>query len=705
MPDSDVSRARAVLTRSPQERENEGIGTEAVQDALRTVLRHGTADEKTFEGCTFPALNLDYEVVHGADNHPAVFENCTFEEGISAEKADIDMPLRFHDCTIGNLFLYHARFEYDVEFDGSTFGGTVQADETRFEQDAEFDDAVFEDTVDLIETGFYDDTSFVDARFEAPASFRGSQFEGESNELDDNVSFAGAVFEAETTFEQAHFEANRFDGATFQAPVVFTEVLFDHDTEFEGVVFEADATFDEIECNEDADFSDTHWQGTVQFRGAVFNGGARTMEDDASFEGATFEGETTFTEAQFRYSNFTRTTFEADTTFQETRFRGDADFTEARFSGLADFDETRFHQEALFTDSVFDGQAHFRGAEFEGHANQLEQNVSFDRARFADAAEFTGAKFRSVSFDDTEFAATMDFSGTDFTDDALFLLRAVGDDPYVNFTDASIQGGSITQPTEGWVRYDFTRVSLGDIDLSAERERDYRELFDYFRFCETIFDEFDGNEFDFEAHTDYLDRNEWNIHTFQDPVERSYAIEMTPEAIEATYLRAKNSASAAGDMKAAGEFRVKRQQYARKKHINIALDGSAGTTARAKNGIRAVENAFLGISCGYGMRIFRIFGVFAITPAVFSLFYAFGGQVFATSATQPASVTAALTTPEGQAAFYKLVSFSYISFLTIGYGNIGPVGWGARILVAVEVYLSVILSGLVLYALIKRSEM
>ena len=705
MPDSDVSQARAVLTRSPAERAAEGIEAHEVEAALETVLRDGTAEEKTFEGCTFPALTLDYAVVRGADNHPAVFENCTFEGGISAEKADIDMPLRFHDCTIGDLFLYHARFEYDVEFDGSIFTGAVEADETRFEQDAEFDDAVFEDTVELVETDFQDDTSFAGARFEAPASFRGSQFEGESNELDDNVTFAEAVFEAEATFEQAHFEANRFDGATFRAAVNFTEVLFDHDTEFEGVSFEDDATFDEMECNEDADFSNTHWGGTAKFRGAVFNGGARTMEDDASFADATFEGPVRFEEAEFRYSNFTAATFAAEATFQETRFFGDAEFRDARFSALADFDETRFHQEAIFEACSFDGQAHFRGAEFDGHANQLEQNVSFDRARFADVADFSGAKFRSVSFTDTEFTAELNFSGAEFTDEARFLLRAVGDDPYVDFTGASIEGGSITQPTEGWVRYDFTRVSLGDIDLSAERERDHRELFDYFRFCETIFDEFDGNEFDFEAHTDYLDRNDWDIHTFDDPADRAYAVAMTPEAIEATYLRAKNSASAAGDMKAAGEFRVKRQQYARKKHINIATDGGVGATARAKNGIRAVENAFLGVSCGYGMRIFRIFGVFAVVPALFSLFYAFGGTVFATSAAQPASVTAALTTPEGQAAFYKLLSFSYITFLTIGYGNVGPVGWGARILVALEVYLSVILSGLVLYALIKRSEM
>jgi hypothetical protein len=193
---------------------------------------------------------------------------------------------------------------------------------------------------------------------------------------------------------------------------------------------------------------------------------------------------------------------------------------------------------------------------------------------------------------------------------------------------------------------------------------------------------------------------------FDDPVDRTYAVEMTPEVVETTYLNAKKSASAAGDMKAAGEFRVKRQQYARKKHLDIAGDATSGLGTRLKNGIRAAENAFLGVTCGHGMRIFRIFAVFAIVPLLFAPIYAFGGPPFALEGvSQPESISAALTTPGGQAQLFEILSFSYITFLTIGYGFNGPQGWAARILAPFEVYLSVILGGLVLYALIKRSEM
>lgn len=179
---------------------------------------------------------------------------------------------------------------------------------------------------------------------------------------------------------------------------------------------------------------------------------------------------------------------------------------------------------------------------------------------------------------------------------------------------------------------------------------------------------------------------------------------MTPEHVETTYLKAKNAASAGGYVKAAGEFRVQRQRYARQKHLAIARDTAADALARLSNASRAVENYFLDISCGYGMRLGRILTVFLVAPLLPALLYAFGGQPFRTDAGQLSAV-GGLATPTGQAILFKSLHFSYITFLTIGYGNIGPKGPLARLLAGLEVYLSVILGGLVLYALIKRTEL
>ncbi|MFB6353407.1 MAG: ion channel [Halobacteriales archaeon] len=324
---------------------------------------------------------------------------------------------------------------------------------------------------------------------------------------------------------------------------------------------------------------------------------------------------------------------------------------------------------------------------------------------FADEVDFDNAAFTSANFRGTRFGGVTDFSGAAFADEVHFAAEAVGDDAYVDFTDAVLKEGLISQPAEHWVRYDFTQASLGDLRLEAERPGGTREILDYFRFCNTEFNEFDGHAFDFSAHTYYFDRNDWNLHAFEAAsTDREYALEMTPENVETTYLKAKQAASAGGYVKAAGEFRVQRQRYARRKHLSIARDAAADLRTRLANASRAIENYFLDVTCGYGMRLGRILVVFLVAPLVPGLLYAFGGPAFRTGAGQLSSL-GVLATPEARAVLFKNLYFSYITFLTIGYGGIGPKGVLARMLAGLEVYLSVVLGGLVLYALIKRSEL
>jgi len=697
---------RSVLERTPAERADAGIGHDEVEDALVAVMNRGDREQKTFEGRTFPALDLDYRDVGGGNNHPVTFRDCTFEAGISVEHADVMIPLVFENCEIAGMEIEDAHFEYDVEVVDSTITAPVHAEESRFDRDCEFTDTTFTAETRLEEISCGDDTSFESVTFEEPVSFRGGTFSGKSNEMDDNASFVDATFAAAADFERVHLRSTDFTGATFAGPTGFEDARVDGDAWFRETTFADEARFAEATFTEDATFEGAAFEAPVTFQGAEFKGGARTLEDDVRFVDATFAAEADFSKAEMRYANYGGTTFAGDAHFAETWFMADADFVGATFRGAADFDEVRFVEDADFSEATFEAEAGFRGAEFRGHANQLEDNASFDGAVFEADADFSDAEFTSANFMRVAFAGTIDFTDARFDDRIDAMVLATDDDPYVDLTDATVHGGTITQPKDGWVRYDLTRASIGDIDLQSATDGDGQQLLDYFRFCNTVFDEFDGDEFDFSAHTGYLDRNDWVLHVFDDPTDRTYAVEMTPEVIETTYLNAKKSASAAGDMKAAGEFRVKRQQFARRKHLSIASDPGSGVGTRFRNGIRAAENAFLGITCGHGMRIFRIFAVFAIVPLLFAPLYAFGGPPFALEGvSQPESITAAFTTPGGQAQFFEILSFSYITFLTIGYGFNGPEGWAARIFAPFEVYLSVILGGLVLYALIKRSEM
>ncbi|MCU4799281.1 pentapeptide repeat-containing protein [Halobacteria archaeon HArc-gm2] len=703
MSDSVVSSDGSILELTRREREEAGVSDDDVTAALVAVVERGDADEKVLEGCEFPTLEFDYETLSSENNHPVVFRNCTFEGGISAVHAHVKLPLRFEECTIAGLDLEECWFETNLTVSDSEITGDVDTFEAQFDSDVDFTGTTVDAPVRFDETAFGDDTYFDDAKFESTVSVRGATFAGTSNELDDNASFTDTTFAGETDFRQSTFQSAAFTNVAFESQVRFQSTAFERDAAFDGAQFAGEAVFDEADFLRDVAFDGATFEAVAVFRGAEFEGGARSLEDDARFAAVQFRDDVNFRDAKFRDANFEEAEIDGRAMFERVQFTGDSAFTAVTFGGEADFDEARFVGDSTFADARFESAAVFRGAEFSGDSNHLGEAASFANVRFENEVDFDDATFTSASFDGSEFATRADFSGASF-DHVTFYVLPVTNETYVDLTDAVLKSGRVRQPDSGWVRYDLTTASVGDVTLDADVEDDHRQLLDYFRFCNTEFNEFDGYKFDFSAHTDYLDRNDWNLHEFDENfADASHATAMTPETIERTYLKAKTAASAAGQMKAAGEFRVKRQQFARKKYVDIARDGSTDLRTRLKNLGRAAENAFLGVTCGYGMRLYRIAVVFLLAPLIPALLYSFGGQRFLTGAGQPESV-AALATPAGQAIFYENLHFSYITFLTIGYGGIGPQGALARMLAGLEVYGSVVLSGLVLYCLIKRSE-
>jgi uncharacterized protein YjbI with pentapeptide repeats len=537
---------------------------------------------------------------------------------------------------------------------------------------------------------------------------------GESNRLDDNTSFDDARFEAPASFRQTDFGFTEFEGVTFQEDAVFTESNFDGDADFSGVVFESVAAFDECHVDDDADFSGVAFESTADFRGAEFRGGARAIEDDATFEGATFAKGADFSHARFRYVSFEGTTFAGEANFETAVCTGDADFLGTTFQALADFDETRFEADGDFTDATFEAPCDFRGAEFHGGDNHLDVAATFRNVAFDADADFDNALFTTAVFEDVVFTDLADFRGATFEEAFTFAAEQRTNEAYVDFTGATLKDGEIRQPEGGWVRYDLTHASLGSVGFSTPEVSGRRELLDYFRFCETEFNEFDGHDFDFSEHTAYLDRNDWVLHEFDAPAGYQPEVELTPETIERTYLKAKIAASSVGNQQAAGEFRIKRQEFARRKYWGIVGDTAEDTGTRLRNAARALENRFLGITCGHGLRLTRIVVVFALFPLVPALLYTYGGFIpgftpgfFATTGVIEERTVASLGevfSASGIQSLYANLSFAYITFLTIGYGNAAPQGGGANVVAAGSVYVSVILGGLVLYALIKRSE-
>ena len=683
----------------PDERAAADISTASLTESLIGKLKDDTESTRAFIGAHLPRLDLDYIDIESDDQHPVDLRHTTIPGGISVLHGRFEEQLDLRHSTVGGLVADNCTFENGVLCTGTRFTDTVDCFEaTVTGDDTEFTEAVFTRQAIFDEVEFANDVSFTDAVFNAEASFEGTQFYGRSNETGDNTTFSGAVFDGDVSFLYATFEYIEFKDVSFDGDANFEKVTASGTVVFTGSTFAGAADFDEVTFGRDVLFDDTHFDQKASFRGVECRGGTALLVDDASFAGAVFSDHVTFKRGRFGYSNFTDAEFVDDAVFKRSEFTDDVLFDDVRFKGEADFDEVLFDGDSTFTNAVFAGTATFRGAIFNGGTNHIEDDAVFREATFVGAVDFSDVTCTSAEFTEVAFKQSADFTDAEFTDSLRLKAMSFGDDTYLNFTEATISEGRIVQPKNGWVRFDLTRSTVGDVELSAENPTDERELLDYARFCDTAFE-----EFTFSDHTDYLDRNDWNLHSFDDgtcPYE--FAVEMTPDVVEKTYLRAKNSASAQSNVKAAGEFRVKRQQHARRKFFEIAADSSEPLLTRGQNAFRGIENLFLGISCGYGLRLYRITTVFALFPLFAGLVFALGGSPFETGAGQLAA--SELATSDGLRTLGLNLYFSYITFLTVGYGNIGPIGPGARFVSAFLVYMNVILAGLFLYALIKRSE-
>lgn len=697
----------SVLRLSPDQRRERGIGDDAVRAAFYAAVIDGDREQKDLSGAVLPGLSLSYAVVGGDDNHPIDLRGATITGHLDIDHADVQVPVLLDDAEMTGVRFDETKFDR-VSATNLSVGGDASMTEARFREDVDLTNATFGGELDLDGATFDDELAADEVTFTGELSARGAEFHGNSNRLEDNTSFAGAQFDGGANFTQAGFGYVRFADAAFEGDATFHEAGFTGDAGFRRVWFARGAAFDEARFGQDAVFDGSVIEGPALFRGAVFSGGSRIIKDDASFDAVTFGGRAAFDHASFRYATFAKTDFKGPAEFEHVRFDDDADFPGATFGGEATFDETRFVADSDFSETTFRAPVTFRGAEFLGDANHYRDSATFVGAVFVDDADFGDATFTSGDFERTRFGGVANFGDVTVRErlDVAAMTHRSGvaeRGSVIDMSGISLPEGQIVQPSEGWVRYDLTKASLGEVELTCASPGDERELLDYFRFCDTEFTEFDGKNFDFGAHLAYLERNNWVLHTFAGDSAPAVETRMTPDVIERTYLKAKNCASLTGDTTAAGEFRVKRQQFSRRKNLDVVADPGAAPTARVRNAVRAGENAFLEVTCGHGMRLLRIVGIFLLLPLFPALLFAFGGPGFATTAGQIDSL-GALFTAEGQHILYQTTRFSYVTYTTIAYGQINPLGGLAVAVATMEAYLSAVFAALVVYALVERSE-
>lgn len=732
-PDSEY----CVFHMSRDERAANDVSGDDILTALRANLESPDTRMNEYVGADLPHLSLTYQDVNGSTNHVLNFQHADID-GIDLTHGSLDQGLILREATVGRLTFEDADVAGVIEAADLTVREGVEAAEATFRQDVHLDCAVFRGDVNFDETTFESDTTFTGATFHGTARFRNIETSGSSHVLDDHVSFADATFRDDASFRQATFDYVTFEGVQFVAESDFEHAVFGGDARFDGVTFQRVADFDEARFDDDVSFENARFRQLAEFRGVEFNGGSRTTSDDVTFEGATFEDEADYELARFRFAdfkdavfkgvvNFDRAAFAAradchrldvdgaftldgarfdgevafdesrfgdDVVAVETEFGGDATFEEVTFERRVRFDEARFGEDASFRESTFHGTAAFRGTVFEGEARHVEENASFEQTTFHDDAEFEAANFTNASFRDTAFHGRCDFRRATFHQTAKFRLLGGDHETYINLPDATVNGGTVSQVAGDAMPYDFTRATVGAVQLEGEGSE--HELLDHFRFCLTDFD-----HFDFSNHHAYLERNDWTIHDFVgNEATGGFAVEMTDEIIEETYRKAQDSADAVGDTPASREFEFKRYYYNRKKNVDILrTEYSMNVWARAKKAASVGLNLVMQVTCGYGNRLPRIAALTFLLPALFGLVYALGGPFLTQAGSVFTPGAVGKTTPE---VLFDSVYYSYISFSTVGYGDVNPLGVGAKVLAASQGMLNGLLFTLLTFTLFKR---
>lgn len=591
---------------------------------------------------------------HLAEFRYAEFEGCVFDGDVNFRRTEYDRGAAFPDVTFdGEVDFYRSRFEGEATFTDSRFADTLR-----------FDEAVFDD-----------DVTFEGIEVVGEARFHGADFLGGAKETDD-ADFDSATFHERVEFDEADFRyacftdvtvddecsfqecrfrrGVTFDGIESTGHLSFRQAMFDGQTRFTGMSVES-LDFGEVVFDHDAVLDRSHIRAEANFQGVEFHGGTKRV-DDVGFAETTFGGRADFAGAEFRYANYTGATFGAEAVFSEVRFLAGATFDEVAFEGALTCYKTHFDAQAsfeqaharapmTFDESVFDSDVSFaglraeedvsfRGAEFNGGANDRIEDANFEGARFDGLADFSTAQFRRGNFDDTAFGADavftdvrfvlgasfdgtrlagrLDCTGATFDDTIHFEPVASGDIAVVDLSSATVTDGSIIET--GPVYYDMTEATVGDIRL--EETEPSINVFDRFLFLNTNFE-----GFDFSLHRDYLTQNEWRIHDVVFDGEQDldqFDLVAEPDQLETTYLKARNSAQATGDNKAASEFFILEYVYRRRQYIEIVRDRGLGDPfASLRAGWSWFTNRFFDVTCGFGERPSKV--VMASTAIV--LFY------------------------------------------------------------------------------------
>ncbi|MGD2251182.1 MAG: pentapeptide repeat-containing protein [Candidatus Methanofastidiosia archaeon] len=506
---------------------------------------------------------------------------------------------------------------------------------------------------------------FSSQEFEIDANFSGAIFQ--------NADFRGATFQ-DANFEKATFQDANFREATFQ------------DANFWEATFRGTADFWEATFRGTADFWEATFQGTASFSG-VFQ--------DADFGGATFQGTAYFWEATFQDAYFGGATFQGTAYFWEATFQ-DADFREATFRGTAYFRGATF-QDADFGGATFQGAADFRGATFQGtvyFGGATFQDAYFREATFQGTVYFGGATFQDAYFGGATFQdayfreATFqdaDFRGATFQD--------------ANFREATFQDADFREATFRGTA-DFRGATFHKkVELAPENNEKMNFKYTEFLFKSYITADLSKTLFhrasienvafvDCEWPDDYI--------IFEEKHMNDEDINLTFNQLETIYRDLKQNMQNHGDYDTAGKFYYREMEMKRNQYKLF----------RKKWWIQNI----LRILCGYGEKPLWVIRNAIIIVILGAISYFFSG-IARVGAEIPVgnspyiinyslnSLNLSITLLND---FFYCLYYSVVTFTTLGYGDIHPVGKISHAISFIEAFIGAFFIALFVVVVVRK---
>jgi len=439
------------------------------------------------------------------------------------------------------------------------------------------------------------------------------------------------IFNSEKSYRNADFR-----GATFQ-DVDFENAIFQN-ANFGGATFQENANFHRVTFQKDAHFQGVTFQRDVDFWAATFHERAdferATFQEYVDLWGSLFQKNACFNEATFRYADF-----------REAIFEEDADFNDAIFQEYGDFWGTTFHGEASFNGASFQKDANFDGATFKDHVqfeDTMFQNASFVSTFFQDQF-FSKASFKEVNFREAVFQKKARFGRVAFQN--------------AYFSGTTFREGAFLEGVVVEKNLEFAPCQIGELNLQYAQ----------FLFGGNITANLAEAKF-YRAHLEnasFIDCT-WPERIYEET--HMLSENLSFKELETIYRNLKQNMQRQGNYTKAGKFYYREMEMKRK-----------GTENKGKR----IWFELYNLLAGYGEKPERTAISALVTILAFAFVYWSIGCL-----RYPDNIHTAL----GKAA--SSIYFSFVTFTTLGLGDIHPSNNLGRSLVCCEAVIGAFLIAL-----------